>query len=84
MICEHVFHLVKQIEETDTWKSSVEGEEETSIFGDGALMMSQGRESRCGLPSSDGITGETCKRGAAKHKTDKQDKIYIRNDTVII
>lgn len=65
MICECV-QPVMQMEVTDTWKSWLEGEEETSIYGDGILMVSQGRESRCGLPSSDGSAGETCKRGAAE------------------
>lgn len=55
-----------QIEVTDTWKSRLDGEEETSIFGDGILMVSQGSEGRCGLPSSDVSAGETCMRGAAE------------------
>lgn len=44
MKCECDFHSVKQIEETDTWKSRMQGEEEISIFGACILMVSQGRE----------------------------------------
>lgn len=43
MICERVLHAVMQMAAILGRAEELEGEEETSIFGDGILMVSQGR-----------------------------------------
>lgn len=79
MICECVLHPVRQMEATDTWKSGRVGRRGGDLlFLETVFSWCPRGEGRCGLPSSDGSAGETCKRRAAEDVSHRRVNRSIR------